>query len=169
MPRKDKYKETSSARIEASRGRIYKAYDPVEIAKIFFPQKDSFQKRASFVAIIFELRKAPNQKLPTLNHIPDDYGIRQSSFSKARSKMTRIGLIKRTSGYWGFSSRFESSMKTLINNLARIQAVPNTHDKGMEDSFMESAKTEPVFRQLRKKRKKSQEAYYGSEESEIFL
>ena len=142
MRKKKKFKDRpASARIEASRDRLYRAIDPVAISKVFFPQKHSFQKRTAFICIIFEIRNATEQKMRSLNHIPKKYGISPSSFCKARSIMTRVGLIKRTGYYWGFSSRFEKGMARLIDNLDAIKAIPTTHEKGMESVFISAAAT----------------------------
>ena len=154
---KIEYKERAmSARIEVSRDRLYRSTDPVEISKIFFPQKNSFAKRASFVAIMFELRKAKNQHLEDLNHIPKKYDINETSFIKARQIMVRIGLIKKTSGQWHFSTRFEKAMERLIQNIDVLMAVPTQDDLYKEGVFIESAKREPVYYKLRKKDNKEQ-------------
>ena len=50
------------AKIEAAKYRIYKIDDIVKLSKIFFPQNAAFKKRASFVAIFIELRKAKDKK-----------------------------------------------------------------------------------------------------------
>lgn len=158
MRKKKKFRDRpASARIEASRDRLYRATDPVAIAKVFFPQKHSFHKRTAFVTIIFELRKARDQKLETLNHIPDKFKISPSSFCKARSIMTRVGLIKKTGKRWGFSSRFEKGVSRLIDNLDAIKAIPTAHEKGMESVFISAAKTEPVYYKLREKWDKERE------------
>ena len=141
----------ASARIEASRDRLYRAADPVAISKIFFPQKDSFAKRTAFLAIIFELRKASYQRLEKLDLIPKKYDIQPPTFYKARQIMTRLGLIKKTSGAWHFSTRFEKAMERLIQNVETITAVPTQDEIDMEPAFIEAAKTEPVYYKLRKK------------------
>lgn len=152
-------KVADSATIEASRDRLYRAADPLAIAKIFFPKIDSFARRTAFVAIIFEIRKAPDQHLhyKKMKAIPKKFDIDISVFSKARSKMTRLGLIKNTSGYWHFSTRFEKAMERLIQNLEAITAVPTQDEINMENIYIESARREPVYYKLRKKETEDKE------------
>ena len=150
---KKKFKDrTFSAKIEASRDRIFRINDIVRLSKIFFPHKSAYQKRSAFVAIFIEIRNAPDQRIRSLDNIPDQYKINQACFIKTRAKLTRIGLISIYDGQWGFSQKFKNSMIRLFDEIEKHQIPAETvHDRNMEKTFVEVAKTEPVYEQLRKK------------------
>lgn len=71
--------------------------------------------------------------------------------------MTRLGLIKNTSGYWHFSTRFEKAMERLIQNLETITAVPTQDEIDNEHIYIESARRESVYYKLRKKEGEDEE------------
>lgn len=156
---KQKYKITEgSSTIDASIDRIHKAFDPVQLSKIFFPSNDAKQKRASFLAIMFEIRNAKKQKKKDLNHIPKKYGINESSFFKARAKMTRLGLISRSRGYWIFSIRFKNAFEVLIGKIESLRyPAASVEEEGLEMIYVESAKTENIYRQIRKVQEKEED------------
>ena len=145
MAKKDIRKLILPAKIEAAKYRIYKIDDIVKLSKIFFPQNAAFKKRACFVAIFIELRKAKDKKLKTLNHIPSKYDIAHSIFTRARSKMKYLGLINRYGGYWIFSTGFASSMKKLAEIVEVHQHAPETNEDHLEYIYVEVAKKEKVF------------------------
>jgi len=145
MAKKDIRKLILPAKIEAAKYRIYKIDDIVKLSKIFFPQNAAFKKRASFVAIFIELRKAKDKKLKTLNHIPSKYDIAHSIFTRARSKMKYLGLINRYDGYWIFSTGFASSMKKLAEIVEVHQHAPEQNEDCLEYIYVEAAKKESVI------------------------
>ena len=49
-----------SAKIEINKDKIYRISDPVQLAEIFFPSKNAHQRRAAFLAILFEIKNSPN-------------------------------------------------------------------------------------------------------------
>ncbi len=146
-------KRPSSTRIEAARDKIYKANDPVRLAMIFFPKRDAREMRTTFLAIYYEIRKARNKRIATLNHIPSKYEINMTCFLKARSKMARLGLITKYGGYWTFSDRFQYALLDLIKKVSELEIPPSTIDEeNMELTFIASAKREIVPEQLRIRR-----------------
>jgi|GEM_PF-1362144 hypothetical protein len=145
MEKKDIKKIILPAKIEAAKYKIYKIDDIIKLSKIFFPQNAAFKKRASFVAIFIELRKAKDKKLKTLNHIPSKYDIAHSIFTRARSKMKYLGLITKYGGYWMFSTGFASSMKKMAGILKVHQQAPETNEDHLEYIYVEAAKSEDIL------------------------
>ena len=134
-------REPISTKIEFNKDRIYRISDPIQLAEIFFPAKNAQHKRAAFLAIFFEIKNAKDQKLDTTDHIAKKYGLGQSSVTKARTKMTRIGLIRKRDGYWIYSSVFGKTLKNLITKIEAYQ-IPAKADqeKDRERFFIEMAK-----------------------------
>ena len=97
------------------------------------------------MAIFIELRKAKEKKLISLNHIPSKYKIPSSTFTRARSKMTYLGLITKYGGYWMFSTGFASSMKKLAEILLVHQNAPETDESNLEYIYVEAAKSEDIL------------------------
>jgi hypothetical protein len=92
-----------SAKIEVNKDKIYRISDPVQLTEIFFPAKNAQQRRAAFLAILFDIKNAPDQRLDTTDHIAEKYSLSQSAITKARAKMSRLGLIRKREGHWIFS------------------------------------------------------------------
>ena len=145
MAKKNTKKIILPAKIEAAKYRIYKINDIVKLSKIFFPQNSAKKKRASFVAIFIELRKAKEKKLRSLNHIPSKYDIAHSIFTRARSKMTYLGIITKYGGCWMFSTGFASSMKKLAEILKVHQQAPEKNEGHLEYIYVEAAKSEDIL------------------------
>ena len=130
-----------SAKIEMNKDKIYRISDPVQLSEIFFPSKNAHQRRAAFLAIFFEIKNAKDQKLETTDHIANTYGLSQSSVTKARTKMTRIGLIRKRDGHWIYSSIFGKTLKNLITKIGTYQIPAQTYqEKDRERFFIEMAK-----------------------------
>lgn len=132
----------TSTKIEINKDRIYRISDPIQLAEIFFPAKNANQKRAAFLAIFFEIKNAKDQKLDTTDHIANKYGLSQSSITKARTKMSRIGLIRKRDGYWIFSSVFFKSFENLTQKIRSYQMpVQKIDEAEREKLFVEMAKS----------------------------
>jgi hypothetical protein len=148
--------DKQTVKIEANHSRIAAVSDPVQLSKIFFPQKGAYQERAAFLAIMYEIRNSRLQKAwpEKINRIPKKWGIDRRSFDKCRAKLNKIGLISKSSGYWRFSDRFKKSMDALIMHVESLR-YPSTDniENGNELIFIESAKGEPIYRQIRKRNK----------------
>ena len=133
-------REPTSTKIEINKDKIYRITDPIQLAEIFFPAKNANQKRAAFLAIFFEIKNGKDQKLDTTDHIANKYGLSQSSITKARTKMTRIGLIKKRDGNWIYSSVFGKTLKNLISKIEAYQTPGQTDpEKERERFFIEMA------------------------------
>lgn len=147
--------DMQSAKIESSRSRLYKVSDPVQLAKIFFPMKSAKQKRASFLAIMYEIRNASLQKArpSKLNKIPKKYDLNETCYFEARAKMQRMGLIAKYTGYWTFSNRFENAWIDFFKKLEAIRyPAADSTERGNEFIFIENAKIENINKQVRKKK-----------------
>ena len=130
-----------SAKIEVNKDKIYRISDPIQLAEIFFPSKNANQRRAAFLAIFFEIKNAPHQRLNTTDHIGKEYGISQSAITKARAKMNRIGLVRKRDGYWIFSTILAKTLENMVKKIEAHQAPAQTKDeKDREKLFVEIAK-----------------------------
>ena len=126
-------RESISAKIEINKDKIYRISDPIQLAEIFFPAKNAHQKRAAFLAIFFEIKNARDKKLDTTDHIANTYGLSQSSVTKARTKMSRIGLIRKRDGYWIYSSVFGKTLNNLITKLEVYQKPAQTKQEASRE------------------------------------
>ena len=130
-----------SAKIEINKDKIYRISDPIQLAEIFFPSKNAHQRRAAFLAILFEIKNSPNQRLNTTDHIAKKHSLSQSALTKARTKMTRIGLIRKREGYWIFSTVFLKTIESLCEKIKAYQAPAQNRDQiDREQLFVEIAK-----------------------------
>mgnify|MGYP002725820587 CR=1 FL=1 len=130
-----------STKIELNKDKIYRISDPIQLAEVFFPSKNANQRRAAFLAIFFEIKNAPHQRLVTTDHIGKEYGISQSAITKARTKMTRIGLIRKRGGYWIFSTVFAKTLENMVKKIEAHQAPAQAKDeRDREKTFVEMAK-----------------------------
>jgi hypothetical protein len=134
-------REPISTKIEGNKDKIYRISDPIQLAEIFFPPKNAHRKRAAFLAIFFEIKNTRDQKLDTTDHIASVYGLSPSSLTKARIKMSRIGLIRKRDGYWIYSSVFGKTLKNLTTKLDAHQ-IPAQTDQEIkrERLYVEMAK-----------------------------
>ena len=130
-----------SNKIEVNKDRIYRISDPIQLAKVFFPSKNAHNKRAAFLAIFFEIKNAKGQCLVSTDHIAGKYALSRSSITKARAKMTGIGLIRKREGCWIFSSVFSKSLENLTVKIEayKVPAV-NIDERDREKMFVEMAK-----------------------------
>ena len=138
---KTRIKTPISDKIEVNKDKIYRISDPVQLSEIFFPSKNANQRRAAFLAILFEIKNSLNQRLNTTDHIAKKYRLSQSALTKARTKMTRIGLIRKREGYWIFSTVFLKTIESLGQKLKVNQApAQNPEQIDRERLFVEIAK-----------------------------
>lgn len=134
-------KEPISTKIEINKDKVYRISDPIQLAEIFFPAKNACLKRAAFLAIFFEIKNARNQRLVTTDHIANEFNLSQSSLTKARTKMSRIGLIRKREGYWIFSTSFFKTLEGLCEKVKAHQApAQNREQVERERLFVEIAK-----------------------------
>jgi hypothetical protein len=130
-----------STKIEVNKDRVYRISDPIQLAEIFLPAKNAHQKRAAFLAIFFEIKNAKDQKLDTTDHIANKYGVGHSSVTKTKAKMSRIGLIRKREGYWGFSTVFFNSLDKLKEKVSEYQYPSKSKERRkLEKMYIEIAK-----------------------------
>jgi hypothetical protein len=135
------HRSAISAKIEIDKDKIYRVSDPIQLSEVFFPSKNANQKRAAFLAIFFEIKNASRQRLPATDYIAKEYGLSQSAVTKARTKMTRIGLIKKRGSYWSFSTTFATSLHNLKEKIVSYQSpAQSTEQAERERLFVEIAK-----------------------------
>ena len=138
---KRRTKTVVSTKIEVNKDKIYRISDPIQLAEIFFPARNAHNKRAAFLAILLEMKNAKDQRLETTDHIAGEYGLSQSSITKARTKMSRIGLIRKQQGYWIFSTVFAKSLENLVKKLNAYQSPAHSSDEfERQRLFVEMAK-----------------------------
>lgn len=110
-----------STKIELNSNKISRIRDPDELARLLFPGNRNHQR--IFLAVFIELKYAPDQFLPGLDHLCDQYRFTRRSLETVRAKMRRLGLIdhvsrfNRSCGYregWVFSNRFCRSLNMLL-------------------------------------------------------
>jgi len=134
-------RKPTSTKIEINKDKIYRISDPIQLAEIFFPAKNANRKRAAFLAILFEIKNAKDRKLDKTDHIAKEYGLNQSSITKARTKMSRTGLIRKRDGYWIFSSVFRKTLNNLTTKIEAFQTpAQNDQEKKRERFYVEMAK-----------------------------
>ena len=130
-----------SAKIEIDKDKIYRISDPVQLAEIFSPSKNAHQRKAAFLAILFEIKNSSNQRLDTTDHLATKYSLSRSAVTKARTKMTRIGLIRKREGYWIFSTTFFKTLERLCEKIKTHQTPAQNRDQiDRERLFVEIAK-----------------------------
>ncbi len=164
MKRPEYTKKTHSDKIEVNRYKMYRITDPLQFAYLFYPAKNATHRRAAFMAIFFEIKNAPKQRLESLDHIPDKYDLSTSTVLKARTKMVRIGLIRKCGYWWSFSSVFKNTLEKLIELTEQFKAPVErvTQLKG-EAMYVEMAKGE-----LRKSNQEPEDEFtFGSDSSWI--
>jgi len=143
MRRPDYTKKKHSDKIEVNRYKLYRVTDYLQFACLFFPSRNAAQKRAAFLAIYFEIKNAPDQKIHTLDHISAQYSIHPSAVAKVRSKMVRFGLIVKQAHGWQFASVFKNSLEELIRLVDKFKApAENINQLETERIWVEIAKGE---------------------------
>ena len=124
-----KRKAQISDKIEVNKDKIYRLSDPIQLAEVFYPAKNAHQRRAAFLAIFFEIKNAKDQRLESTDHIADKHNLSQASINKARTKMSRLGLIRKREGYWIFSTVFAASLQNLTSKIEAYQMPARTSDE----------------------------------------
>ena len=110
-----------SDKIEINRYRIYRVNDPIQFARLFYPGKSAPHRRAAFMAIYFEIKNAPDQRLDSTDRIAEKYGLHPASVNRARTKMTRLGLITKGRYGWQFCTVFKSTLERLLEVIEQFK------------------------------------------------
>lgn len=164
MKRPEYTKKTKSDKIEVNRYKMYRINDPLQFAYLFYPAKNATHRRAAFLAIFFAIKNAPKQRIESLDHLPEKYGLSTSTLLKARTKMVRIGLIQKNSYWWMFSGVFKNTLERLLALTDQFKApVERPIQMKGEDMYIEMAKGE-----LRKENQETGDDFtFGSDSSWI--
>lgn len=113
-------KNIPSTKIELSYNKIERLKGLDDLARILFPGNKNHQR--VFMAVFIELKYAPDEFLPSLLPLCDQYGFSPRMLETVRSKMRRLGIIdhvcrfNEARGYregWVFSKRFSKVMLRL--------------------------------------------------------
>jgi hypothetical protein len=132
-----------SDKIIANKDKIYRISDPIQLAEIFYPAKNAGHRRAAFLGIFFEIKNAKGQGLESTDYISEKYDLSQSSINKARTKMSRIGLIRKREGYWIFSTVFFNTLQKLMDKVTDFQHPAQTKEQTeLEKMYVELTKGE---------------------------
>jgi hypothetical protein len=124
------------AKIELDHNRIRRVNDVHDLSCLFFPQKAAHSLRASFIAILIEIKNNPDHKLADTAYIAREYGLTLPSVCKARSRMRKFGLIDYRDGYWQLSSRFHKALDTLSEKITNLGEPALTKEHIRKDRFM---------------------------------
>lgn len=117
-------KNIPSTKIEVNYNKIERLKDLDGLARILFPGNPNHQR--IFLAIFIELKYAPDEFLPSLLPLCNQYGLSPRMLEIVRSKMRRLGIIdhvcrfNETKGYregWIFSKRFSKVMLRLSESM----------------------------------------------------
>lgn len=129
-------KKTPSTKIELNANKIARIQDMEELARLMFPGNRNHQR--VFLAVFIELKYAPGQYMPSLDHLCQEYDFTKRILETVRSKMRRMGLIDHVSrfnpkhGYregWVFSSRFNRTLGRLSNLLSDFKERKGTNQE----------------------------------------
>jgi len=129
-------KKTPSTKIELNANKIARIQDMEELARLLFPGNRNHQR--VFLAVFIELKYAPGQYMPSLDHLCQEYDFTKRILETVRSKMRRMGLIDHVSrfnpkhGYregWVFSSRFNRTLRRLSNLLSDFKERKGTNQE----------------------------------------
>jgi hypothetical protein len=136
-------KNIPNAKIEVSYNKIERLKGLDDLARILFPGNPNHQR--IFLAIFIELKYAPDEFLPSLLPLCDQYGFSPRMLETVRSKMRRLGIIdhvcrfNETKGYregWIFSKRFSKVMIRLSESMEAFKGDKDPHQRQKdEDSF----------------------------------
>jgi len=136
-------KSIPSTKIEVNYNKIERLKDLDDLARILFPGNPNHQR--IFLAIFIELKYAPDEFLPSLLPLCDQYGLSPRMLETVRSKMRRLGIIdhvcrfNETKGYregWIFSKRFSKVMLRLSESMENFKQGKNLIQRQKdEDSF----------------------------------
>jgi hypothetical protein len=148
-----------SDKIAINRYKIYRVTDILQLAYIFYPAKNATHRRAAFIAIYFEIKNAPNQRLETTDHIADKYDLHPATIVKARTKMVRLGLITKQRYGWQFCSVFKNTLEELVRVVDRYKTpIERPSQREGEMMWVEMAKGE-----LKKENQETDEEFiFGS-------
>jgi len=132
-----------STKIEVNYNKIERLKGLDDLARILFPGNPNHQR--IFLAIFIELKYAPDEFLPSLLPLCDQYGLSPRMLETVRSKMRRLGIIdhvcrfNETKGYregWIFSKRFSKVMLRLSESMENFKQGKNLIQRQKdEDSF----------------------------------
>ena len=135
-----KQKPGHSDKIEVNPSYMYRITDPIQLSFIIFPHKDAKQLRAAFIAIFFTIRNDPHQKIGSTDWLARKFDLPLSAICKARSKMSRIGLIRKKNGYWQYSNLFFTAIERFLDTIEGYMGQVSSVQKEAVFQFVEIAK-----------------------------
>ncbi len=133
-----------STKIDLSYNKIGRINGLDDLARILFPSNRKHQK--VFLAIYIGLKYAPDEYLPSLSPLCNQYGFTPRMLETVRSKMRRMGVIdhvsrfNRVHGYregWVYSKRFSYSLLRLSESMESFRQRGNSiQEQKDRDTFM---------------------------------
>lgn len=127
-------KNIPSTKIEISYNKVERLKGLDELARILFPGNRNHQR--IFLSIFIELKYSPDQFLPSLTPLCDQYGLTPRMLETVRSKMRRLGIIDHVcrfnakTGYregWVFSKRFSKAMVRISEAIESFREDKDPH------------------------------------------
>jgi hypothetical protein len=112
------------------------------LVEFLFPGNRNQQYAAA--CILFELKWTDNLIVPSLSFIHDKYVISKRILERARSKLSRLGLVEHVNSFnnrysgrsgWKLSSRFEAALKRLADKYAMLRD-KSTSSKEKDEMFI---------------------------------
>jgi len=136
-------KNITGTKIEFSYNKIERIGGLDDLARILFSGNKNHQK--IFLAIYIELKYAPDEFLPSLLPLCEQYGFTPRMLETVRSKMRRMGIIDHVCRFnkaksyregWVFSKRFSSALIKFSEVMAGFREHKGEHQKQKdEDTF----------------------------------
>ncbi len=128
LHKKGKGENIPNTKIEVSFNRIERLKGLDDLSRILFTGNKNHQR--IFLAIFIELKYAPDEFLPTLLPLCDNYGFTPRMLETVRSKMRRMGIIdhvcrfNKARGYregWILSCRFSNALNRLSKSIEEFK------------------------------------------------
>ena len=129
-------KNITGAKIEFSYNKMERIGGLDDLARILFPGSKNHQK--IFLAIYIELKYAPDEFLPSLLPLCDQYRFSPRMLETVRSKMRRMGIIDHVSRFnkthkyregWIFSHRFVKALAKMTNSIEEYKNKKDGHQQ----------------------------------------
>ena len=125
-----------STKIEANYNKIERIKGMDDLGRILFPGNRNHQR--IFLVIFIELKYSPDQFLPSLTPLCEQYGLTPRMLETVRSKMRRMGIIDHVcrfnaaNGYregWVFSKRFPKAMVRISEAIEAFKGDKDPHQR----------------------------------------
>ena len=119
---------TESTKIDFRHRRISQIHDVTDLVAMMFPGNRNQQHAAARILLAL---KATDALMPSLSFLEKEHGISRHTLQRARSKLSRLGLIERitwmNSRYggqegWKLSGGFATALRTLARKVDALRS-----------------------------------------------